>query len=191
MTYRSKSPYGDQLDKFHWPLILEMIVCRSVDNYLVYISELLALVFKTRPEMLKSSDMVKLDFVLKHESMNDLINALAEQKVSELSYQGMRELSTFLSKRFDFGLFTEPNELEQAIQIVQARNLIVHNRGIVNAIYLSRVSNAASQIGRPIFLTTMEVFEDIMFLGCSVADIENRAISKYGLPVDSNIVNGG
>src|SRR5271157_4510607 len=47
-------------------LICEMAVCRVVDNYLTYVSDLLGLIFSARPETLKSSEEVTLEFVLTH-----------------------------------------------------------------------------------------------------------------------------
>jgi hypothetical protein len=37
------------------PLVLELAFCRAVDNYLMYVSDLLALIFKTRPKAMAAS----------------------------------------------------------------------------------------------------------------------------------------
>src|SRR6266511_3891545 len=73
-------------------LVLQMAVQRSVDNYLTYLSELLALLFRTRPETLRSSETVPLEEVLRHMSMDELIAALAERRVERLAYLGMADL---------------------------------------------------------------------------------------------------
>src|SRR5690349_22958857 len=79
-------------------LFWQMIHCKVADNYLTYISELLALVFTTRPEIL-SGKQVSVESVLKARSTEALISALAEREVNELSYQGMKALSKYLEMR--------------------------------------------------------------------------------------------
>ena len=43
------------------PLIAEMVWCRGVDNFLIYLSHLLGMIFRTKPEMLRSRKMEQLD----------------------------------------------------------------------------------------------------------------------------------
>src|ERR1700727_885710 len=45
----------------HIPLIFELTFCRSIDNFLTYISESLTSIFEKRPEMLKSSDVMTVE----------------------------------------------------------------------------------------------------------------------------------
>src|SRR5207248_923607 len=45
-------------------LLFEIVMVRATDNFLTYVSELLFIAFKTRPEMLKSSETIRIDEVL-------------------------------------------------------------------------------------------------------------------------------
>lgn len=47
-------------------LLTEMILCRGVDNYLTYISELLALIYHTCPEAMKSNETVTYETILNY-----------------------------------------------------------------------------------------------------------------------------
>src|SRR5260370_37827463 len=49
-----------------------------------------------------------------------------------LSFKGMMELHNNLQKRFKFTLFERPDELERVAVLVEKRNLVEHNRGVVN-----------------------------------------------------------
>ena len=163
-------------------LVLQMMLCRGVDNCLTYISEILALIFRSRPETLKSSEMMRLDVLLQHESMDDLISTLAERRVDQLAYQGMGDLSTDVSERLGFSLLEQDEELEHAVRIVEMRNLIVHNRAVVNRRFLSRLPNFPAKLGETLELRSDDVFDDLEFLGQSCADIDERAALKFGLP---------
>jgi hypothetical protein len=90
--YRDFFEYREQL-------LLQLVLARSVDNFLVYIADLLALIYRTRPETLRSSESVPIELIMKHDTMDDLISTLSDMRVNELSYKGMRELSDYLRKK--------------------------------------------------------------------------------------------
>jgi hypothetical protein len=93
----------------------------------------------------------------------------------------MRDLSKYLSERIGFDLTRKPEDLERAVRIVEARNIIVHNRGIVNEIFLKRTSGWSAKIGEPLQLSTNQVFDDLEFISQTVYDIDARAVEKFGL----------
>lgn len=166
----------------HLQLFLQMMLGRSVDNFLTYVSELLAVIFGTRPEMLKSNETTRLDVILQYKRMDDLISALVEKRVTDLAYQGMRDLSKDLSRKIGFDLFEREEDLARAVRIIEVRNLIVHNRAIVNRLFLSRLPDFPASLGDRVDLDGRAVLDDIEFLDSSVSDIDRRAVEKFGLP---------
>lgn len=164
----------------HLQLFLQMMLCRAVDNFLTYISQLLSLIFTARPEMLKSGETARLEMILQFKTMEDLIDALVERRVTDLAYQGMRDLAKDLSKRIGFELFERAEDLERAVRIIEVRNLVVHNRGIVNRLFLSRLPGYA-QLGDRLEMEGKEVLNDMEFLAQSVANIDKRAGEKFRL----------
>jgi hypothetical protein len=165
----------------YYCLITEMSLCRAVDNYLTYLTDLLSLVFRTRPESLRSGEEVSLDFVLAHNTRAGLIKALVDRKVNQLSFQGMRSLSEYLFKKLGFALFQNQEDLDRAILLVEMRNLIVHGRGIVNETFTRRVTSSSFSRGKKFTFSISVVQGHIGFLTCSVADIEFRAHKKFGV----------
>jgi hypothetical protein len=169
------------LRKLHSRMILEMMLSRAVENFLAYVTELLTLVFRSRPETLRSSETVRLDAILQHGTMEELIRDLAERRVNQLSYQGMRDLAAYLSHRLGFELFSDPEHLERAIGIIECRNIIVHNRGRVNEVFRSRVPSVPAAVGDPLEIDTDQIFENLEFLALSVYDADARAVQKFTL----------
>jgi hypothetical protein len=165
----------------HGQLVLQMVVARSADNFLAYVSELLALVFTVRPEALKSNDQVRVDFVLGHESLEELVSSLAERRVNNLSYQSPRDLAAHLSERLGLNLFRDADDMERAVTILESRNLIVHNRAVVNRLYLSRVRGCTLSEGDRLKFDVDGVFGDAEFLADRVSEIDSAA-GKFGLP---------
>ena len=162
-------------------LLLENALGRGVDNYLTFIAELMAEVFKTRPETLHSLGEVKAAFVLQYETMTDLLDALAERRVERLAYAGMRDLQSDLKETLGFALFESDDELITAVTIIERRNLIVHSRGVVNRRYLSRVPDPGRDLGERLDLNVDSVFDDLASLSRSAADIDERAAGKWGI----------
>lgn len=66
----------DEMDK-QTQFLGQMMLCRGVDSFLVYISHLLVVIFTAEPNILKSNEKVSLEFVLDHLRADDLVQAAA------------------------------------------------------------------------------------------------------------------
>jgi hypothetical protein len=164
------------------PFILQMLFCRVVDNFLTYISDLLTLIFTNRPETLRSNEMVRVDFLLRHTDMQQLVHALVERKVHELSFQSMADLASDLNDKLEFALFDKKERLDRCTQLVEIRNLIVHNRARVNRRFKGRYPDFSAEIGDEIELTSDQVDDYQNFFNAAAEDIDTRAINKFKLP---------
>jgi hypothetical protein len=164
-----------------FPFIFELAYCRSIDNFLTYISELLTVVFENRPEMLKSSDVVTVEEIFSYSTREELLSALIEKKVLSLSFKGMKELNDYLRKTVGFELFLEADLLQHAAVLIEKRNLAIHNRCVVNRRYLERVTGSPLKLGDSIEFPNTQVLADITFLAEAVGSIEKRAIDKFRL----------
>jgi hypothetical protein len=175
-------------------LMTEMVLCRNTDNFLTYISQLLALVFRTRPETLRSKGTEKLDFILQYTSMDDLVAAIAEKRVNDLSYKGIDDLAEYLQDQIGFVLFDSSENSDRAKYLIEVRNLLVHNRGIVNQIFLSRLRSYSrhelGNLGEPVSLDSDFIFDAAEMLIKSAFDIDARAAAKWNLPVQEPVPTG-
>lgn len=161
--------------------VLEMMLVRGSDNFLTYLSQLLALIFTERPETLKSSETVKLEEILQHHTMDDLLRWLAARRVERLSYQGMKELQKDLTDKLGFEIFTTDEAFGRAVRIIEIRNILVHNRGLVNLTFQTRTGDASTRVGTPIDLSPHQVISDLSFLAQTVSEIDERAALKFTL----------
>jgi hypothetical protein len=166
----------------HNSLLLELVLTRTVDNFLCFLTDLLALIYKAKPEMLRSSENEKLDFVLQFPDMDQLRSAIAEKRVERLSYLGLRELSEYIDSQMAFKLFEADDDLHRAALIVELRNLCVHARGVVGNTSTNRFPEMKAQLGKRIELSTSKVTGYRKFLEDCVFDIDLRATSKFFLP---------
>jgi len=181
-TAGTRDPRPDEVWlQLHDSVIAEMLTARQVDNFLTYIVQLLTIVFAARPEMLRSHEHVRVDLVLSHPDKESLVRALIERRVDRLAYLGMRELEDDLQQRLGFSLFTTPGDLEAAVTLIETRNVIVHNRGIVSKIAASRAPTLAPELGKLVGLTSNKLTEHRAFFWKLVREIDDRAVKKFRL----------
>jgi hypothetical protein len=99
---KSAPPPKDQWIKYvqeQSPVLMEMIFCRLVDSFLTYFSETIRIILQKRPEILKSSATIQIDYVLKFSNYDELIQDLIDAKIIELGYKGFKELNRWCEDR--------------------------------------------------------------------------------------------
>ncbi len=163
----------------HQPLLLEMLYCRYIDTYLNYITGFLTTVFIHRPDTLRSNDTITVSEVLEYRNFDELIRYIADKRVHQLSYKGFFDLTKYVSEKLGFELISQKDDFNRLRVIIEIRNLITHNRGIVNEIFLSRTSEVTWKYGDKITLSTDEVISVIALLTRLVRDIEIRGAKKF------------
>ncbi len=159
----------------------QMIVCRCVDNFLTYLSGILFEIYISKPETLRSSEKIEISTVLSFENYEQLVHNIAERRVNELSYKGVEDIADDLLKTIGFNLFDTNDELNKVSRAVQIRNLITHNRSVVNKRALSKCSALGFEIDEAIILSPEDVKTTYELFNSIVSKIDGRAVSKFKL----------
>jgi hypothetical protein len=167
--------------KKHEGVFAQMMLCRMVDSYLTYVSDLLTIIFQTRPEMLKSNEKVPIEFILEHGSMNELLHALVEEKVHKLSYKGFRELNEYMFEQYGLLLVEEGDPFTALLILIEVRNLLSHNRGVINRVFCERVPDFAIHIGKTVPVEYEKIKEHRSYLLKVTKALDRRAIEKFKL----------
>lgn len=172
-------------------LLFEMCLNRAVDSSLAYVSNVLHLIHQGHSGALKSSEAVDIDFILQFPSIDDLVRAIIERRVHALSYKSLDDLDKYLIKNFEISLFANGGQRVRVVQLVDVRNLIVHNRGVVNRIYKKRNPASVENIGERIRYTQGKSVDELQFLLTWVMDLDVRLIAKFGLPTRPRVPRSG
>ena len=117
------------------------ITISLVDNFLCYLSEIIQNVMIKRPEILRSSESIRFDEVLQFSKFADLKQYIVDKKINELSYRGMGEFESYVQSRFGIDLFASDEERSLLTIFIESRNIITHNRGVPNDIFMKRIRN--------------------------------------------------
>lgn len=169
------------------PLLRELIFCRMVDRYLLYVSELLLAIYRARPECLKAGDgdgepTVRLSVILEHQSMDGLLAELIEERVQDLSFKGIAELTKYVHKRLGFDLFENNDHRNYGVFMVEVRNVLVHNRGVVNRRFLRRVPYMSAKLGERVQMTDDQFLPNFRVVLLFAELLDRRAVAEYRLP---------
>jgi hypothetical protein len=131
----------------HYPSMLaEMSLVSVFASFDAFLTDLLATVFRARPEMLRSGRHLTAESVLEATSLDDLVDELIAKEVYEwrLSF---REQMSRLEQRFGICLDSHSAETEILSEAHERRHLFVHLGGVVDDHYLAAVPSAEVERG--------------------------------------------
>jgi hypothetical protein len=165
----------------------QMAFARTVDNFITYFRDLLAEVVNKRPDILKSKDQEKLDFILKFDNMEELRNAIAEKKIEELFYKGILDIDKFFKDRLGIQLFKTEKDLNEANILIKKRNVIVHNRGRITKQFLKEFPNPTFNEGDYLIFSYEDLSQIYVVLNNFLVHIDTEVSSKFELELVESI----
>lgn len=114
----------------------EMALVYLVSRLEAFLKDYLQAVLLQDPRRLRSSTQLTYEDALRFPSMPALRRALAEREAEALGYKSIDEVEKTLNKKFGVCL-SQFSSWQAVRETVYRRNLLVHNRGVVNEIYRS------------------------------------------------------
>jgi hypothetical protein len=159
-------------------LMLQLFFCRHVDNFQIFLEET---IYSTQPGLLKRSEQVTVSQVLSHETMGTFIAELIESRIHKLAYKSIRDLASYIKEEIKFDLFSDRKTTDTVELAFDVRNLITHNYGIVNKIFLSKHPDMGLVLDQPFPVWPERIADEVKTLVAATGDIEKRARSKFKL----------
>lgn len=170
---------NEMLDSF----LCSMILTRIVDNFLTYLTEVLEVIFRCQPNLLRGSDDgYKLEFILGHTTMDDLLASIAESKVESLSRQSMKNLAEYFKKTLNVEVFRNQDELRDGVKLNEVRNLIVHQRGVVSKRFATKYPDLGAEPGDIIGVDKELAFAAMDLFRLAVMNTDINASQRYKFP---------
>jgi hypothetical protein len=117
------------------------LVVNTANNFLCYLSEILQEVVRKRHEILRSSERLTTEEALQFSRLEDLVAFVADRKINELTYGGLRAMNEFVFDLLGVELFGNEQERMLVTILVELRNVHTHNRGVINQLFLNRVGS--------------------------------------------------
>ncbi len=105
--------------------------------------------------ILKKDKQFTMDELESFDTVEDAKTFIIDSKLENIIRSSFQDWIDFLKEKLHLSMGYLNDEIDKLTEIFQRRNIIVHNKGIVNSIYLSKVSDKYSKDvkkGEPIFL---------------------------------------
>lgn len=162
-----------------YSLVSESLLIELIAIFEDFIQNTLKHLLHKKPELALSKDkQINASDLLNFKNIDELKEKLINEKIHKMMYRRLKSIVDFIERgygtKFDLGddLFTQLYEFKEK------RNLIIHNRGIVNEIFLSSLQKFGSKndysIGNKIRIETQEMIT----LGKILKSIANEIYSK-------------
>lgn len=159
----------------------QMAYSRSIDNFITYFKDILAEVVLKKPQVLKSKDQEKLDFILNHDNFEDLLKAISEKKIEELFYKGILDIEKFFLERLGINIFKDKETRTTINRLIKQRNLIVHNRGKISKEFANEFKDEKYEVGLYLVFNYDDISKLNLFLSNFLVDIDTEISNKFKL----------
>jgi len=154
-------------------LMFQLFFCRHVDNFQIFLEEVLHDVIRRDPTLIAGLKLRKADAAIPADEQ-------LERRLRKLSFMSLQELRDTLAAEMGFSLIPDPVEYERAAFLYDVRNLITHNYGIVDRHFLRKHPSQGVTEGAHFPITPEFIksgFEDLMRVS---HDIQAAAEKKFG-----------
>jgi hypothetical protein len=162
-------------------MLSQMTYSRSIDNFILYLKNILAEIIEIKPELLKSGDKERLDYILGFNDIAELRRALADKKIENLFYSGFKDISDFFESRIGISIIASPEDEIQFVLMTKVRNLIVHNGGKINSEFKKCFPDYPFEVSQSLRFSFKEILNQNAFLLKSVDSIDGKITRKFGL----------
>lgn len=178
LARKEPGPCTRQLRKYRQEL-LEAFFARFVDNFEVYLVDILREVLRQKPEILRSRQQtVTLEYVLQFPSIDNLVQDIIEGKVNSLSYKGFSELEQWYAEK-GIPLVVNTEDRQVIVELIATRNIIVHNRGRIDERYLRTVPASTYKSGELRELEVDDLFKALSILNTIVSATDQEIAKKF------------
>jgi hypothetical protein len=166
--------------------LFESGLTRAIDNYLCYLSEIIREVIRVCPQTLSSGSTVTMKDVLRHDTIAGLVEWWADSQVNKLSYGGLDKIHEFFDKRLGIKKLAPNDDVHDGIKCgVAARNILVHNRGIIDERAVNVLGDRFGSKGERIQILLSFINVVGPAVCSSVNYIDKELSKKYSIPVFS------
>jgi hypothetical protein len=169
----------------------ETLLTRSVDGFLSYLGEILALVYEANPDALPSDAGIPVTLAPELQNRGAVVREMTARRVRNLSRKGIESLNRPF-KILGFPLCRSEGERRELGRVVAQRDLIVHSRGVVDRSFRRRVPGSTTPIGETLPLSRSGAVEDSLLLTGVAGDIDRAAMERWNFdPVEPSVGSSG
>jgi hypothetical protein len=140
-----------------------VVLYQAVSHFEAFFFDLLGILLQFNPQALSQKRQVTVGEVLDASDYKNLLETLIGREVIELQYKAPSEWFAFLRKIINLGL--PDGDVARLAELKATRDLHLHNRGVVNDIYLRKSGPLArGALGSVLPVSRPYVYDGVDFL---------------------------
>jgi hypothetical protein len=163
----------------HSGMLLEMAFIYLVSIYEAYIQDVFGAVLLRKPEALRSKKQLTYEKILELQESGRLLDYLVEREVHELSYRSVRDQVNYYRDKFKIDLEASGVPIEVLVEINAVRNLLMHNKGVINHVFISLVPKSNAFIGHRFIISNSYWLDLVEALNRIAAYARDAIIEKF------------
>lgn len=107
-----------------------------------FVADLLRIWLKGYPKSLSSKKQVDLDTILNAQHLDDVIQEIVNKEIESVFYGRLAAWFKYFKDQLKWE-YPDRADVDKIAEIKAARDILVHNNGIINAVYLSKAGQSA------------------------------------------------
>lgn len=155
-------------------LMFQLFFCRYVDNFQIFLEELIGDAVRHNPELVEGIKLRKADDSLPADKK-------LERRIRKLAFMSLTELTDILREQMNFRLFPTPVDASRVAYLYDIRNLITHNYGVVDEHFLERHPDIGVTAGNTFPLSPEFIHKAFDSLTDASGYIQSLAQTRFGL----------
>jgi len=164
----------------HPNMLLEMGYIYLIALFDAYLTDIWTTVLVSKPEMLKSkSKQLNYEKIIELSEEGSLLSYLANREINELSYKSISEQNNFYKSKFGIDLEDSGISLKILTELRVNRNILVHNKGVVNHMFLELIPNTGYSLGDKILLSFQDWVKALKHLRQVAKYLKNILLEKF------------
>jgi len=166
-------------DSYEGKILTRILFSSMVDNFEIYLSDLLYEIWLANPNTLKSPATVTVEQVLNCADIEDFIKFYAKDKISKMKKGSVKTFIKDNKLISDLNIFT-PTCIDDVESILQIRHLYAHSNGIIDEHFLKSYRGVLT-VGDDFLVSADDVLEKLDYLAKLIDQTDKAAITKYNL----------
>ncbi len=160
---------------------LDLMVVRSVDQFLYYMTDVIALLLRARPELAaEAGEQIRPGAILVAKSLREAQKEAAMQTATALSYRGYKRMLEFIRRTLKVEMTLSSDEERSTRILLASRNALTHNGGIVSQKFINESGLSGAEIGQRIPLDRDEAIKHLEFLRSVAETIDVALLARFG-----------
>jgi hypothetical protein len=150
-----------------------------VDNFQTYLAEILYQIFETKPEIF-SGKQIPAKWLFDEPDLDSLKRRLIEKNILDLGYKSIDDLVQYFENNHSIEMVNGEFAKIRLSLIIQIRNLIAHNRGVVNSVFVFKTGTKRLSLGD--YVRQYDPIYTNRWLTSVAQNLDAQVVSKIGVP---------